>query len=123
MELEAISISPESVVGESAKMKAEGYRFLTLTCVELNETTADVLYHFDKDLALKHLRLTVQKDLPIPSISVVYFAAFLVENEIQDLFGLCFRGMAIDYGRTFYLEEEVRKTPFCKYSVGRTTRE
>jgi ech hydrogenase subunit D len=66
---------------------------------------------------LKHLRLTVPKDAPVPSISPVYFAAFLVENEIQDLFGIRFQGLAIDYDRTLYLEAEVKKTPFCKYVV------
>lgn len=115
-----VSISVENVVGETAKMKVEGYRFVTLSCVEIDETTVDILYHFDKDFQLKHLRLTVLKDSPVPSISPVYFAAFLVENEIQDLFGIRFQGLAIDYDRTLYLEEEVKQTPFCKYVVIKT---
>ena len=117
---QVIAISPENVVGETAKMKVEGYRFVTLSCVELDETTVDILYHFDRELQLKHLRLTVPKDFPVPSISPVYFAAFLVENEIQDLFGIRFQGLAIDYDRTLYLEAEVKKTPFCKYVVIKT---
>jgi Ni,Fe-hydrogenase III component G len=40
------------------------------------------------------LPLTVPKDTLVPSISPVYFAAFLVENEIQDLFGIRFQGLA-----------------------------
>jgi ech hydrogenase subunit D len=117
---EVIAISSESVVGETAKMKVEGFRFVTLSCVEIDATTVDLLYHFDREFQLKHLRLTVPKDAPVPSISPVYFAAFLVENEIQDLFGLRFHGLAIDYDRTLYLEEEVKKTPFCKYVVIKT---
>jgi ech hydrogenase subunit D len=117
---QVISISPDNVVGETAKMKVEGYRFVTLSCVELDETTVDILYHFDRDFQLKHLRLTVRKDIPVPSISPVYFAAFLVENEIQDLFGIRFQGLAIDYDRTLYLDEDVKKTPFCKYVVIKT---
>ena len=118
---QVIAISPENVVGEIAKMKVEGYRFVTLSCVELDETTVDILYHFDREFQLKHLRLTVPKDAPVPSISPVYFAAFLVENEIQDLFGIRFLGLAIDYDRTLYLEADVKKTPFCKYVVIKTT--
>jgi ech hydrogenase subunit D len=109
------AVIAENVVGETAKLKVEGYRFVTLSCVEIDETTVDILYHFDRELQLKHLRLTVPKDTLVPSISPVYFAAFLVENEIQDLFGIRFQGLAIDYDRTLYLEEDVKKTPFCKY--------
>jgi ech hydrogenase subunit D len=115
-----LDISPEHLVGEAAKMKVEGYRFVTLSCVEIDETTVDILYHFDREFQLKHLRLTVLKDTPVPSISPVYFAAFLVENEIQDLFGIRFQGLAIDYDRTLYLETDVKKTPFCKYVVIKT---
>lgn len=114
------AVSAENVVGETAKMKVAGYRFVTLSCVEIDETTVDILYHFDREYQLKHLRLTVPKDAPVPSISPVYFAAFLVENEIQDLFGIRFQGLAIDYDRTLYLEAEVKKTPFCKYVVTKT---
>ena len=120
MQGQVITISPENVVGEAAKIKAEGYRFVTLSCVEIDDTTVDILYHFDRDLQLKHLRLTVLKDTLVPSISPVYFAAFLVENEIQDLFGIRFQGLAVDYDRTLYLEEDVKKTPFCKYVVIKT---
>jgi ech hydrogenase subunit D len=116
-----IPVCPENIVGETAKIKVEGYRFVTLTCVELDETRVDVLYHFDRDYQMKHLRMTVLKDTPIPSISPVYFAAFLVENEIQDLFGIRFQGLAIDYDRTLYLAEDVKAAPFCKYVVLKTS--
>jgi ech hydrogenase subunit D len=115
-----MDISMEHVVGEAAKMKVEGYRFVTLSCVEIDEARVDILYHFDREFQLKHLRLPVLKDTPVPSISPVYFAAFLVENEIQDLFGIRFQGLAIDYDCTLYLEADVKKTPFCKYVVIKT---
>ena len=62
----------------------------------------DILYHFDKNLQMAHLRLTVTKDTPIPSITPVFLAAFLVENEIQDMFGLHFEGLPINFNRTLY---------------------
>jgi ech hydrogenase subunit D len=115
---ECMIISPEHVVGACAERKAAGCRFVTMTCVELDEKTLEVLYHFEKDQKLQHLRLSVAKDTCLPSITAVYFAAFLVENEIQDLFGLRFSGLAIDYNRSLYLEQEVTRAPFCKYTVG-----
>ncbi len=121
MQGQVIPISPDDVAGETAKIKAEGYRFVTLSCVEIDETSVDILYHFDKEFQLKHLRLTILKDTVVPSISPVYFAAFLVENEIQDLFGIRFQGLAIDYNRTLYLEKDVKTAPFCKYVVTKTS--
>lgn len=123
MKEQVISISADDVIGETAKIKVQGYRFVTMSCAELDETMIDILYHFDKNLELKHLRLTVPKNTSVPSISPVYFAAFLVENEMQDLFGLRFEGLAIDYERTFYLEGEVKQTPFCKYTISKVNKE
>ena len=117
MQADVISVITDTLVGEVAKTKVEGFRFVTITCIELDGNTFDLLYHFDKDLALKHLRLTCFKDSTVPSISAVYLAAFLVENEIQDLFGIRFKGLTINFERTLYLDEEVAVTPFCKYSV------
>ena len=120
MREEIVPVSADILVGEAAKLKVQGYRLVTLTCTELDESTLDLLYHFDQDLRLKHLRLTAPKDQPVPSISPVYFAALLVENEIQDFFGLKFEGLLVDYQGTLYLEEEALKTPYCRFSL-RTT--
>lgn len=112
-----LPIGIENLLGETAAAKAAGYRFVTLTCTVLDENHFDILYHFDRELGLKQLRLTVAAGTTIPSISPLYFAAFLVENEIQDLFGIRFSGLAIDYKRTLYADETTRITPFCKYTV------
>ena len=117
MREEVVATTLDTLLGEVAKAKVDGYRFVTLSCVEVDENTVDIFYHFDKDLVMKHYRLTVPKSAAVHSISPVYFAAFLVENEIQDLFGIQFSGLAVDYQGTFYLEEEVRRTPFCRYSI------
>jgi ech hydrogenase subunit D len=117
MREEIVPVSAEALVGEVAKLKVQGYRLVTLSCTELDETTLDILYHFDKDLGLKHLRLTAAKSSPVPSISPVYFAALLVENEIQDFFGLRFEGLLVDYQGSLYLEEEALKTPYCRFSL------
>ncbi len=120
MAYETITVTPETVVGEVTKIKDEGYRFLTMTAVDLDEENIDLMYHFDKDLDPRHLRMTVAKKNSVPSISGVYFAAFLIENEIEDQFGTQFDGLVLDFGGTLYLEEEVMRTPFCKYGVVRS---
>ena len=110
-------VTRETLVGEAAKLKIEGYRLVTLSCTEIDTDTLDLLYHFDKDLALTHLRLAVAKTESVPSLSPVYCAALLIENELQDLFGLRFQGLVVDYQGTLYLEEEALKTPFCRFSL------
>jgi len=122
MREEVIPISLDAVVGEAGKMKAEGYRLVTMSSAELDAEKVDILYHYDKNLTMKHLRLTVAKDVQVPSISSVYLAALLVENEIQDLFGVRFKGLAIDFNRTLYLEEEIKTTPLCRYTVSRVNK-
>jgi ech hydrogenase subunit D len=114
---EIMPVSAEALVGEVAKLKVQGYRLVTLSCTEIDEASVDILYHFDKELELKHLRLSAAKATPVPSISPVYFAALLVENEIQDHFGLRFDGLIVDYKGTLYLEEEALKTPYCRFSL------
>ena len=120
---EVISVSLDEVIEKIAKKKVEGYRFVTMSCAQLDENTIDILYHLDKDLKLINFRLTVPRNAAVPSISPVYFAAFLVENEMQDLFDIRFTGLVIDYERTLYLEEEVKITPFCKYSISAANRQ
>ncbi len=114
---EMMPVSIHDVVKEIAAIKIAGYRFITISCVPVDEAHFDILYHFDRELELRHLRLTVTKDIVVPSISSVYFAAFLAENEVQDLFGIHFDGMAIDYKGTLFLEKTPHTTPFCKYTV------
>jgi len=107
-------VSRETLIGEIAKIKVQGYRFVTLSCAQRDEDTFDIFYHFDQNLALKNLKLSVSRGVPVPSITPVYFAAFLVENEIQDLFGIIFDGLVVDYRRTLYLDEEIKVAPFCR---------
>lgn len=84
---------------EVQALKNAGQRLLTMTSVDLGESF-DLLYHFDLDLRMTHLRLTVPKGESVPSISGIYFAALVIENEIQDLFGIKFEGLALDFGGT-----------------------
>ena len=114
---ELLPVGIDNLLGETAGIKVAGYRFVTMTCTALDQDSFDILYHFDRGLELKHLRLTLPAGTAVPSISPIYFAAFLVENEIQDLFGIRFTGLAVDYDRTLYGDEKTRITPFCKYTV------
>lgn len=94
-------------------LKRQGYRLVTMTCTDLGDAH-DVLYHFDKDYALRHLRVRVPHGESLPSITELFFAAVLVENEIQDLFGLTVTGMVVDYKGRFILSEGAPVAPLNK---------
>ena len=121
VEVNSITVGPDAIVEQTQKAKDEGFRFVTASCVDIDAESVEILYHFDKNLELRNLRMTVAKGKPAPSISSVYFAAFLIENEILDQFGIEFDGLVLDFGGTLYLEDEseVTRTPFCKYGVVR----
>ena len=115
--LEAKTITPEILRNEVQARKDAGQRFVTMSCVELDADTVEIFYHFDKELELEHLKLATPKTITLPSISGIYFAAFLIENEIKDQFGLDFDGLVLDFGGTLYQEKEAGRTPFCRFSV------
>lgn len=106
-----IEVSPDTVASEVLKFKNDGYRLLTMSCTELDEDYVDILYHMDKDLELTHLRMKQKKNEKVPSISGIYFAALLVENEMRDQFALEFDGLVLDFNRTLYLDEDVTEVP------------
>lgn len=107
-------ISKESLLGYVQKMLYNGYRFITTTCVDNGDGTVDLLYHFDKKMTMKQVKVTIKKEDEIPSISRIYFCAILVENEMKELFGLNINNIAIDYGGHMLLSDEELVSPMSK---------
>ena len=127
MFFEATSVTPVTLLGEVRRLAEAKYRFVTMSQTVLDERTLRLYYHFDENLTLTdlrraceifpqsgmtHLRMEVDKDRPIPSISSVYFCALLIENETQDQFGVRFGGLPLDYQGAMYLEGEVTRGPY-----------
>jgi ech hydrogenase subunit D len=127
MFFEATSVTPETLLGEVQRLAEAKYRFVTMSQTVLDERTLRLYYHFDENLTLTelrhacelipqsgmtHLRMDVDKDQLIPSISSVYFCALLIENETQDQFGVRFEGLPLDYQGGMYLEGEVTRGPY-----------
>lgn len=106
-------VTLDTIVGEVMNMKNDGQRLVTLSAYQAEEGKMGILYHFDKELENTHLRLVVDMAKPIPSISGVYFAALLVENEIRDQWDVVFDGLVLDFNRTLLLDPEVTKVPLA----------
>jgi len=99
-----LPVTRDTLLNEVAARRHQGYRFVTVTCVDLGDRF-DIVYHFDKDYVLHNLRLSLGRTEELPSISPIFFAAVLVENELKDLFGIPVTDLAIDYGGRFLLSE------------------
>ncbi|UFS70414.1 NADH-quinone oxidoreductase subunit C [Geomonas sp. RF6] len=116
--LNTSTVPTERVVSFSKIFKDTGFRFVTMSSSDLGDAI-DLIYHFDKDLDLRSMRVIVPKGSAISSITSVFACALLVENEIKEHFGVDFEGLPIDFNGTFYLDEEVQRTPFCKIGIAK----
>lgn len=103
-------VTVETLLSQVAVKRPHGYRFVTLTCIDVGEAY-EIYYHFDKNYVLENLRLRLPKGQVLPSISGVYFAAVVVENEIKDLFGIEFDGLILDYESRFLLTADAPQAP------------
>ncbi|PKL69677.1 MAG: NADH dehydrogenase subunit [Methanomicrobiales archaeon HGW-Methanomicrobiales-1] len=96
-----LPISVGEVVTTAERAKKEGNRLVQIGCTKIEENF-EIIYTYDKDYKLTNYRITVKQDAEIPSISGVYFGAFVYENEIHDLYGIHVTGINIDFKGTFY---------------------
>ena len=89
------------LIGRVEQYKQGGYRLVQIGCTKIGEVY-EINYSFDKDFVFRNLRITVTGDTEVPSISGMYWGAFVYENEMHDLFGIRVIGINIDYKGTFY---------------------
>lgn len=108
-----ITIEKDQIIDETTKVKKEGYRLVTITCENEGEHF-EFTYHFDLNYKMKNIRFTAAAGENVKSISNVYKGAFLIENEIQDLFGIDFDDLSVNYKGRLYMAEEGPKAPMVK---------
>lgn len=84
------------------QLKKDGYRLSQICCTRTSQAF-ELSYSFDKNLNYHVLRIVMpSNEIQVPSISQIYFAAFLYENEIHDLFGIPIADIAVDYKGNLY---------------------
>jgi ech hydrogenase subunit D len=86
-----------------------GFRLVQVSCTKIEETF-EITYCFDKDNRFESLRITVPTGTTIPSISGIYWGAFIYENEMHDFFGVEVTGINVDYKGN--LLKTAKKYPF-----------
>ena len=80
----------------------EGYRLVQIGCTTISTEQFEMNYSFNRVDQFINYQTKISKEVSIPSISNIYPNAFLYENEIHDLFGIQFPGLAIDFNGHFY---------------------
>ena len=111
----AVNIS--SLIPAIQQMAGAGARFVTMTGVDRGEEF-EIVYTFDVgDLALSNVRLLIKKGEKVPSISGIFPPSFLIENELQDCFGMEFVGLSINAGGHLVLEQHAMEEPLVKPEV------
>jgi ech hydrogenase subunit D len=89
-------IDLSSLFGQVESFKNEGYRLVQMHCTRI-EDTFEINYSFEKDLVFKTLRIVLPMDTEVPSVSGIFWGAFIYENEMHDLFGVHVRGINLDF--------------------------
>lgn len=106
-------VTRDQILTEVQKMWDARTRFVTMTCTDCIDYF-DLIYSFDHDMELVCFRARAEKEQSFPSISGIYFCAFLVENEIQDQFGIKFDNLALDYEGFLLLSRDAPRTPMLR---------
>lgn len=99
---EFVPLELEQLHRAAAVLKVEGWRFIQTHAVNTDDGI-DLYYSFMKDGRVVNYRVAgVQKGQAVPSITDLFLAAFVFENEARELFGVDMRDIAIDFDGALY---------------------
>ncbi len=111
-ETEFRTIELDQLHREAGLMKVDGWRFMQTHAVN-TDNGVDLYYSFMKGSQVVNLHIAgVQKNQPVPSITDLFLAAFVFENEARELFGVDMRDIAIDFAGTLYAPAESEPMTF-----------
>ena len=91
-----IEIPVTDLLKKAEGYHAKGHRLVQIGCTPLGDRY-EINYTFTTSYDFESLRVTVHDDDIIPSISAIYWGAFIYENELHDLFGFTVTGMNVDF--------------------------
>lgn len=99
---EFLPLSVGDLRRETAFLKADGWRFVQTHAVNTDDGV-DLYYSFMKDGNLRNYRIAgITPENEVPSITDLFIAAFVFENEARELFGVTMGPIAIDFDGRMY---------------------
>jgi ech hydrogenase subunit D len=100
---EISTITLEGLLAAAEAYHRAGYRLVQICGLKNpDDSGIELHYTFDKAYALVDLKLTIPAGVTLPSISPIYYCAFLYENELHDLFGISVEGNRLDFKGHLY---------------------
>ena len=106
-----VEITPDQLLGNVMALKNQNLRLSQICCAYSNGKI-ELSYSFADDNTNEYLnlRIVMDKDDEVCSITEFYPYAFLYENEMKELFGVNIHMINLDYNQKLYrLKDE---TPF-----------
>jgi ech hydrogenase subunit D len=95
-------ITPKALLERVQAFKQDGWRLVQIGATRRPDEV-ELTYSFDLNSRLANLRLLLPAvDAKVPSISSIFWCAFLYENEIHDLFNVAVEGIAVDFKGNLY---------------------
>ena len=107
------SISLDELIDICKERKDNGYRLAQL-CPKLErDDSITLIYTFIKDAEMVNYKVSgIKKGVTeVPSVTELFIAAFVFENEAHDLFGVNIVGNLIDFQGKFYSFAEGTEAP------------
>ncbi len=98
--------------------KERGYRLTQLHPILKEDGTITLIYTFVKDDEMINFKITGIKkgETVVPSVTSLYLACFVYENEAHDLFGVNVEGNLLDFQGAFYSFGEGVEAPMTVIS-------
>jgi ech hydrogenase subunit D len=93
-------IGVEHLIGRVEQFRKGGYRLVQMNCSKIGDQF-EINYCFEKDYRFETARILITPEIEVPSISGMYWGAFVYENEMHDLYGVEVKGMNIDFQGNF----------------------
>ncbi len=97
--LEVIEL--KELLNKMKEISVAGYRILQMCATKIDEEY-EILYTFAKGYDIRNVKIIIAPGTHVPSITDIFEAAYLYENEVHDLFGIEIDGINHDYKGGLY---------------------
>ena len=110
-EEQIIEIDVDQLLTKAMELKKAGFR-LSQACAAFVNEKFELSYSFAEDKTYQYttLRVVIDTDTEVPSITDIVPPAVFYENEMKELFGVKIKMISLDYENRFYRIEA--ETPF-----------
>ena len=103
----------ENLIDTCKEYKEKGYRLDQLLPKLERDNTITLIYTFVLDNEIVNFKIggIIKNETVVPSVTELFIAAFVFENEAHELYGVNIEGNVLDFKGNFYKCGDETKTP------------